>query len=364
MKLRTLFKVTLVLCALAAGAVVLNWRWLYKHRPHDTGRPLLGNDAVRAADLVLIETPGGQVTLRLDRGEWVVAEQQALPADVGRLRTLLRTLELTHMGPGMRVAQDELGRLALLEKHENEDRAEEGVTASMLSLVETRSGRDKSLYQLLIGKRHTPGGGTYVRFPGDRAVHLINADLSLDGNPAHWVRHRILPPSIQERLREIRVQLPHKPAFRLWRGSLSSPWRLDEAPKAPRKERVQALARAVSGLRFERAGAAGAGSPPAGRYPTVEAQVDDGWTVSVVVLPADGKAADGKAADGRPVRVSARLAEGRQAPTGAEPAEDLNASVERRVRRFNHHYGRRRLVIDASAAETLLRGRSAYAAAP
>lgn len=346
MKASRLLWAVILISTLAAGAAAYDWYLQNRESPGLVGRPLIGEVDLRHAGIVLIETAGGQVTLRRSPWGWTVDEQHGFAADTGKLRALLLRMAGTQLAQRVNVRPGRLGDLGLLQKVENEWRFEEGRTASVFTVTHGMDNRHRLMVQVLVGNRR-PGLGTYVRFPEDNTPYLVAGALALDGDATHWIQRNVFAPDAAAAMAEIRVQAPGRRPLVFSRADAQAAWRLAGAKAAPQAAQVEALARTLGGLRVAAVGPQadeGAAPPlPAGAA-TVAVRFFDGRVVTAQLHP-------DATAQGRPAVLQARL-----------DAAAATREVQRKVTKFNATFARRPVELDAAQAARLLQARAAYLA--
>ncbi|MCJ7556835.1 MAG: DUF4340 domain-containing protein [Gammaproteobacteria bacterium] len=193
---RMKFMVLLVL-ALAALAFA---GWMGKHRAQSgdlySGPLLPGLSAQinQVTGLILRDSQGRQVSIRLNDGFWGIEEKQGYPADAGKLRSALLILA------DAQVLEEKTSRPDMYSRLGVEDPDTPGADNLVLTIL--LPGQERGL---IMGKL-AMNSGTYVRRTGEPTSLLINQALALEANPLKWLIADLLdigPDEIQ------RVEIRH-----------------------------------------------------------------------------------------------------------------------------------------------------------
>lgn len=189
----------IALLALALVALAIAW-WMEQDRAQTadlySGQlfPGLSGQINQVTGLVLRDTQGRQVNIRLSNGLWGIEEKQGYPADAGKLRSVLLLLA------DAQVLEEKTSRPDMYHRLGVEDPS--GPDADNLVLTIVQPGQERSL---IIGKL-AMNSGTYVRRIGEPTSLLINQALALEADPMKWLIPDLLdigPDEIQ------RVEIRH-----------------------------------------------------------------------------------------------------------------------------------------------------------
>lgn len=219
-----------VLLMLAAGVAVfapfyreMNWFYSQGKVGSMVLEPRHYNMAL--AGLMLIESPQGQITLERGLHGWTIAELHGYPADEGRLAELLVRYMNTRLAHRVPVRFENLDRMSLLQKVENDWEFEPGRTAIVFTVAHGLNNSHKMMYQVLIGKHRPPRRpgpqaeqGTYVRYPGSNKVYLVAGDMWPELQAHRWLEPDLLPARLGETLSRVMLVHPEAPA-RVWARS-------------------------------------------------------------------------------------------------------------------------------------------------
>ena len=175
--------------ALAAVAVSLG---------RDTGyRPVAGagekvfpgllervNDVAR----ITIENADGKITLENGTQGWTMKDREGYPARTVKIKRSVLGLAQLQLSEAKTRRQNKYAKLEL------QDIGAEGVKSKRVKLFD---GAGKVVADLLVGKRRgalagTPGGGLYVRKPGDQQTWLAAGDADFSGSPENWLERKIV----------------------------------------------------------------------------------------------------------------------------------------------------------------------------
>ena len=182
---------------------------------------------------------------RTDQG-WVVVPKGRYPARGGLPRQVLLALSELELVEPRTARPDFYGRIGV-----------EGADAPgsrSLDVVVVSSG-GAVLGHLIIGKRRQIDvgalPGTYVRRSGDDQAWLAAGRLEIPDHPAEWLERRLveLP---TDRVRDVVVAIPGRPALSMRRDDPSAPFALADPPpedrRVDRPNRLLAAAGALQGL--------------------------------------------------------------------------------------------------------------------
>ena len=177
MKLKPL---ALVVALLALAAGIVFWR---SHRPvadpsadPRVGQPLVAVETLGRIRGLQLVAGGQSVTLAADKdGQlWTVADYHSLPADFGKLVTLVEALRSAKVGRFVTAQPDRLERLGFAG-----DR------------IELRDADAKALLTLHLGK-NADSGGRFVRLDDEKKAYLVDLEAWLDGVAKNWARSQLL----------------------------------------------------------------------------------------------------------------------------------------------------------------------------
>jgi Domain of unknown function (DUF4340) len=272
MKLKVLALVSGILVALAVAAFAVN-RWM--NTPSGLGR--VGQTLMPDADPALarridIVSPDRTVTLNSADGTvWTVAQQDNFPVDTKKIKNLfvkLTTLKVAHQ---VTDNPDRLGELGLLTKDENGGKLQAEKTGKVLTIT----GKDgKPVYGLLLGNdRHGQGamtfGGTYVRFPQEKAAYLISDSVLVDLRPEDWIDTNVLDVDADKTLHTIQVRQAGQRELELSRDKAGEAWKIAGMPADQvDPDAVRRLASQVAGLDIFKVAAGNAPPAETGRQKT------------------------------------------------------------------------------------------------
>lgn len=241
MKLKTIILVTAILLGLA---ILTSW---FGGRPAEVknqdplvGKPLLQPEVVRGLTALEVTAQGG-APLRLERnpaGQWIVASDEGLPADLDRLRRLLSPL-----------LEGDVLRFVTARPERKE-----GLDLDRGHLVLSGEG-GATLLDLKVG-RTASAGGVYVEPAGEGRVYLLEGNLAVDAAANNWVDRTPLdfkPEDVQS----VTISFPDEaqaPPVTLSRASAEADWTasgwLDGA--TPREADLTRILRNLGSLRTTR----------------------------------------------------------------------------------------------------------------
>ncbi len=180
MNRRTL--ITLVIIIAALSAILMTNRQDFDGGETSVLLPGLDQELNDITSLT-IRTAGNRVAVTLSRGaeQWVVAQRDAYPADIGKIRDNLISLA------NATIVEEKTADPALYTRLGVEDIAKED--AGGIELVIEGPGEP---YRMIIGTTGVRGDHAYARKPGAAVSLLIAASLDLGTEPADWLDHTII----------------------------------------------------------------------------------------------------------------------------------------------------------------------------
>ena len=278
----------LVVALLALAAGIVFWR---SHRPvsdpsADTrvGQPLVAAetlDKIRGLQLVA----GGQsVTLAADQDgqRWTVPDYHDLPADFGKLVTLVESLRAAKVGRFVTAQPERLERLGFAG-----DR------------IELRAADAQPLLTLHLGK-NADSGGRFVRFGDEKKAYLVDLDAWLDGVAKNWAQTQLLDLKA-DAVAALEFRFADGSTFAAKRTADGNAWSADGLPegKELKVSTLDSLVTQFGALRFTETTETGAPDAVAAREhaQTVVVTLKDGTTYTVALgrRPATPEAGDPKA---------------------------------------------------------------------
>ena len=183
---RNLLLVALVLVALAAVSHFSSKRD-GKNTDPKIGKPIVDSALFDAADTILFEKGDQRTELQKDGGQWSVKDKAGYPADMEKLLRILEKVSSYTVSSLITKDADRLGDFTVL--YNGEENATAGTSGSQLTLRQA----DKTLFTMVLGKNRkavegTNFGGTYIRIGDQKAVYLIQEELSFETDPQQWLR--------------------------------------------------------------------------------------------------------------------------------------------------------------------------------
>lgn len=175
------------------------------------GEKLVPNFPINDIAAVRIKSGAGEVNIVKQEDLWRVKERFGYPANFSELGDFLRKIQDLKAGQEVKVGASQMGRLEL-------NSPEQGSTNGAGTLVEFKDAKNANLKTLILGKKHSRGGGDspmggdfpigrYVMVPGTPAqVTLINDPLSnVETKPEQWLDKEFFK---VEKLKSISVTHP------------------------------------------------------------------------------------------------------------------------------------------------------------
>ena len=218
--------VLVVLLVVLGGGALLFKHQEGRERPSNVatlGQPLLKDlKAAEIAQIRIVE-PKGTLTLSRKDEQWLIAEREGFPADVGKVRELVIKALGLKIGQSEPIGEKDRARLDL----------GEGATR-----VELNGADGKPRATLLVGKKYfkgeqanpekAPGDGRFVMLPGDaKTVYIVSDPLAqASARSAEWIDRK----SFQvEKVRTLEVRYPGGGGYRIERDGDNADWRIGGA---------------------------------------------------------------------------------------------------------------------------------------
>ncbi len=137
---------------------------------------------------VVIEHANGKITLENGIRGWTMKDREGYPA---------RTVKIKRSVLGLAQLQLSEAKTRRKEKYAKLELQDLGAKRAKSKRVKLCDGAGKVLADLLVGKRRgvlagTPGGGLYVRKPGDQQTWLAAGDANFSGTPENWLERKIV----------------------------------------------------------------------------------------------------------------------------------------------------------------------------
>jgi len=238
-----------LLTVLGGGALLLQQQETAR-RPSNVGE--LGQRLLKdlkAADVAAIRIVEPKATLTLQRRDdgWVIAERDAFPADLAKVREfVLKAIELK-VGQSEPIGDKDRARLNLDEPGKKNETAG--------TLVEFLGQDGKALAKVIIGKKFfkrevdspekAPADGRFVMRPEDAAtVFLVSDPLSqANARSADWIDRSSFK---VEKVKSLGVRYPGGDGWRIERAADNADWKLAGAKAGEKLEITKANAASYS----------------------------------------------------------------------------------------------------------------------
>jgi hypothetical protein len=351
MKLKTLALGTGILVLLAVVAFGVN-RWAERKPSHDAvGRPLMPALDMAQVARIAIVSPDRQITLNTtDGADWTVGEQENFPVSTRHLNQMLFKLANGKLAHKVTDNPERLGELGLLTAEENGGKREQGKTGVLISL----EGKDgKPVYQVILGNdRKGEGqgavGGTFVRFPAEKAAYLVSESVVNELSPPDWIDRVVFDEEADKVLQAITIRKTGQPPLELSRDKPETPWRVSGlAPEQVNQEETRSLANQIAALDIYRVAPGNSDPAAMGRKTTglVEVRFFDKRAFTIDIGEQKGQE------DFRYLTLAARLD-----PAGQDEA------LRKKVDAFNQRYRNRLLAVYDWDGGRLLRERKDFIA--
>jgi hypothetical protein len=236
MKLKPL---ALVVALLAIPASFVYWR---SHKPvvDPSADPRVGQslvaadtlDALRGARLV----SGGQsVTVAADKDgqQWTVPDYFDLPADFGKLVTLVDSLRSAKITRFVTAQAERLERL--------------GFTGDLIELCGAEA---KPLLTIHLGKNNE-SGGRFVRLDDEKKAYLVDLNAWLDAVPKNWARSQLFDVKT-DAVAGLQFRFADGSSFTVKRTADATAWAADNLPegKELKAGTIDSLVSQLTALRF------------------------------------------------------------------------------------------------------------------
>ncbi|MFT3830298.1 MAG: DUF4340 domain-containing protein [Opitutaceae bacterium] len=236
MKLKPL---ALVVALLAIAAGIVFWR---NHRTvaDPSADPRVGQPLVAAEKLAALRgvrvVSGNQsalITADAAGGQWSVPDYFGLPADFGKLVTLIESLRSAKIARFVTAQPERLERLGFAG-----------------DLVELRGADAKSLLTLHLGKTNE-SGGRFVRFDDEQKAYLVDLEAWLDAVPKNWARSQLLDVK-PENVASLEFRFADATTIVAKRNADATGWTADALPagKALNASTIDATLAQLTALRF------------------------------------------------------------------------------------------------------------------
>ncbi len=269
MKLKPL---ALVVALLALAAGIVFWR---NHRPvadpsadPRVGQPLVAVETLGQLRGLQLVAGGQSVTLAADKDgqRWTVPDYHDLPADFGKLVTLVESLRAAKVGRFVTAQPERLERLGFAG-----DR------------IELRDADAKALLTLHLGK-NADSGGRFVRFGDEKKAYLVDLAAWLDGVAKNWAQTQLLDLK-SDAVASLDFRFADGSTFAAKRTADGAAWTADGLPedKDLKGSTLDSLAMQLGALRFSETAETGAPDAVAARKhaQTVVATLKDGTAYTV-----------------------------------------------------------------------------------
>lgn len=146
------------------------------------------NDVAR----ITIENADGKITLENGTQGWTMKDREGYPARTVKIKRSVLGLAQLQLSEAKTRRPEKYAKLEL------QDISAPGTNKGAKSKrVKLFDGAGKVVADLLVGKRRgalagTPGGGLYVRKPGDQQTWLAAGDADFSGSPENWLERKIV----------------------------------------------------------------------------------------------------------------------------------------------------------------------------
>jgi hypothetical protein len=249
--------ILVMLLAVLGGAALLLQRQETARRPANAGE--LGQRLMKdlkAADIAVIrivEPRGGKgqeaATLTLQRKEegWVIAEREAFPADLEKVRGFVLSAIELKVGQSEPIGEKDRARLNLDEPGKKSETAG--------TQVELAGADGKTLAKLTVGKKYfkrevdnpdkAPADGRFVMRPEDPATVYTVSDplVQASARSADWVDRSGFK---VEKVKTLEVRYPGGDGWRIERAADNADWKLAGAQAGEKLEITKANAASYS----------------------------------------------------------------------------------------------------------------------
>lgn len=278
-----------LLLALGGGALLLKQQGESRRPAHTDalGQPVLEGLQAASIAAIVIREPGATLTLQRKEQQWTLAERDAFPADLEKVRELvLKALELK-VGQSEPIADADRARLNLDDKG---------------TQLEFRGADGKSLAQVVIGRKFfkrqpenpdlAAGDGRFVMLPGDASTALVVADplTAASAKSADWISRTGFA---AEKVKTMQVSLAGGERWNIERPGDNADWKLSPLRAGEKLDVMRANSASYSLNSVELADVAAPGLQPAVTgldqpSATIVAATFDGLTYTVKLGKAAG----------------------------------------------------------------------------
>ena len=235
--------ILVVLLAVLGGGALLYYQKESARRPENVAT--LGQNLfkeLRAADIAAIRIVEPKATLTVQRKDerWIIAERDAFPADVGKVREFVLQVLALKVGQSEPIGDKDRARLNL----------DEGGTH-----VEFAAADGKTLGKLIVGKKYfkrevenpekARADGRFVALPSDaKTVYLVSDPLAqATARSSEWIDRA----SFQvEKVKTLELRYPDGGGWRIERDADNSDWRLAGAKPGEKLDTSKANAASYS----------------------------------------------------------------------------------------------------------------------
>ncbi len=239
---------------------------------------------------IVIESAGGKITLENGVRGWIVKDREGYPARTVKIKRAVLGLAQLQLSEAKTRRKEKFAKLEL------QDLGAEGAKSKRVKLFD---GAGKVVADLLVGKRRgtlagTPGGGLYVRKPGDPQTWLAAGDANFSGTQETWLERKII--SIKDaRVRTVVIRHPDGETVKLSKAAeKTKDFDLEELPEGKKvtlQFDLNAIGAALSDLQLDdvRKDAGGSGGGFDDDATTAaEFLTFDGLFVEVRIIKRDG----------------------------------------------------------------------------
>ena len=264
----------LVVALLALAAGIVFWR---NHRPvadssadPRVGQPLVAVETLGQLRGLQLVAGGQSVTLAADKDgqRWTVPDYHDLPADFGKLVTLVESLRGAKVGRFVTAQPERLERLGFAG-----DR------------IELRAADAQPLLTLHLGK-NADSGGRFVRFGDEKKAYLVDLAAWLDGVAKNWAQSQLLDLK-SDAVAALDFRFADGSTFAATRTADGAAWSADGLPegKELKGSTLDSLVTQLGALRFSETTETGAPDAVAAREhaQTVVVTLKDGTAYTVAL---------------------------------------------------------------------------------
>ncbi len=231
--------ILVVLLAVLGGGALIYQRQETARRPANAGtlgQPLIKD--LKAADIAAIRIVEPKSTLTLQRKEtgWVIAERDAFPADLAKVREFVLKALALKIGQSEPIGEKDRARLNL---------------DTSATQVDFTAADGKSLGKVLVGKKYfrqegdrpekAPGDGRFVMLPADsQTVYVVSDPLTqASTRSADWIDRSAFQ---VEKVKTLELRYPGGSGWRIERSADNADWKLAGAKPGEKLEVTRANA--------------------------------------------------------------------------------------------------------------------------